>query len=289
MAVAWLLVPLALELGAVRPPGVRSLHASAWRSAHILSNAAAIDEQPPIPVTSDGGVQKRVLQQAEEGATMPLTGALVRVIYTCAYLNGTILDTIHASEPREFQLGTGDVVEGLNRAVRTMRVGERASITCTPRWMQGIVNVDKRVPTNTSLLYDVELLSWKEGPPLDSDDEDFDMHTYKTSLEGKAAASGRTDRYAWSESGGEVTLWLPLDDDALARDIRCDFSKRLLQVWISEETLPRLSGELKGRANAEDSYWVIDDYEGARHLQIVLAKAGAFTCWDGVFIYEPFS
>ena len=37
----------------------------------------------------------------------------------------------------------------------------------------------------------------------------------------------------------------------------------------------------------DESYWVIDEAaDGTRELQVVLAKAGAFTRWEGVLVDE---
>ena len=51
-----------------------------------------------------------------------------------------------------------------------------------------------------------------------------------------------------------------------------------------------VAGNLKGRAVPDESYWVIDEdvnEDGKRELQVVLAKAGVYTKWDGVLINEP--
>ena len=91
-----------------------------------------------------------------------------------------------------------------------------------------------------------------------------------------------------SESGEEVTLWLPLVEGVRAKDIRCDFRRDKLSIWVAPAEEPRISGGLKGRAASDDCYWVIDDdYDDTtRHLQVVLAKAGSFTFWDGVLTGE---
>ncbi|KAL1511004.1 hypothetical protein AB1Y20_005841 [Prymnesium parvum] len=247
---------------------------------------AALADGEGSPVTSDGGIRKWTLQEGGAQDEPPTAGALVRVLYTCARMNGTMLDSKHAEEPLEFQLGAGDVVDGLERGVRTMRVGERAAFVCTPRWVHGATSLDGRIPTDAPLRYEVELLGWEEGPPLESEDEEFDLHTYRTSLEGKAAAAGRTVDYTWTEEGEEVTLWFPVADSVRKPDVRCEFSQKHLRVWVGDEPEPRASGELKGRALVEDCYWVFDDYNGGRCIQVVLAKAGAFTCWDGVYLEE---
>ena len=122
------------------------------------------------------------------------------------------------------------------------------------------------------------------------------MRTYRASLEGKKSGSGQTPEYRWVEGGEEVTLWLPLNDGEGARDIYCDFRTKELTVRINGEggggvvEVREVAGNLKGRAVPDESYWVIDEdvnEDGKRELQVVLAKAGVYTKWDGVLINEP--
>jgi len=210
----------------------------------------------------------------------------VNVRYTCQHPNGTMLDAKYATSPLEFQLGCGDIVAGLEKGVASMRVGERAELSCTPRWVHGLTTVDKRVPLDAPLHYNVELISCREGPPLE-DNEDFDIHTYKSSLQGQMAAQGRTHDYTWSEGGEEVTLRLPLQGQERAKDISCVFGRNTLSITVGSGSPPRVQGELRGSAATEDCYWVIDDDdEHGRHLQVVIGKAGAFSCWDGVLVGE---
>ena len=120
------------------------------------------------------------------------------------------------------------------------------------------------------------------------------------------AGQGATADYRWSERGEEVTLWVPLLGGEGARDIECEIRPRKLRVAIgggpaaaqaaaqqaepSKPPPPRcvVAGDLKGRADAEASYWVIEEEgeSGGRELQIVVAKAGEYSRWDGVLIGE---
>jgi len=232
-------------------------------------------------LTEDGGVLKRVLCNAPEDATQPPWGALVRVTYTCAFSNGTVFDRAHEDSPFEFQLNGGNVVDGLQRGVESMQVGERARFTCAPRWAHGSAGAGSTVPADSTLQYEVELLSWQEGPPVE--DDNLDMETYKASLEGNAVASGSSALYSWSEGGEEMTLLVPLNEGQGARDIKCEFQPRHLRVAVASGGAS-FEGELRGRVTTEDCYWVLDDDGDVKILQIVLAKRNLFTRWDGPFL-----
>lgn len=244
-------------------------------------------DEPSQALTPCGGVQKTVLSSAPEGATKPSWGAMVSVLFTGRFPNGTIFDDAHAAKPYDFQLHSGTVVDGMERGIRSMHVGESARLLCEPKWAYGAAGVGSRIPPNATLVYEVELLSWREGQAL-AENDDFDMDTYRHALEGRAARSGSAGAYSWSEGGEEVTIWLPLQSSERARDISCDFRPRELTVFIGDEGLPRMAGKLRGRSAPDESYWVIEEEheELGRALQITLAKAGAFTRWDGVLVDE---
>ena len=268
-------------LGALLHPRPFAPHASRRGTACACAGAE-------VQVTSDGGVRKQVLQPAPEGAVLPEWGSLVRVGYTGSFENGTSFEVHTVDAPFEFQLNTGQVIDGLARGVATMRVGERARLTCAPDWAHGSLGLPPHIPGNATLCYDIELVDTAEGPVVENDD--FDMHVYKNALEGKESGRGRTSGYRWAEGGEEVTLWVPLPPGMGARDVRCDFGTRELRVSVGDEGGPYVGGALKGRVMCEDCYWVIEDEEesddGQRAVQVVLAKANSFTRWDGVIVGE---
>lgn len=258
------------------------------RSRHI---AAAIDvtfsvTDDSIPLTPDGSLSKIILKEpTDKDGDTPAWGAMVSVHFTGRFPNGTVFDSGHAEKIFEFQLNTDAVVDGMERGVKSMRPGERAELTCEPQWAYAGAGVGSRIPPNATLLYDVELLSWNEGPPIDN--QQFDMQTYKSSLEGKRAGSGETADYTWDEGGEDVTLWLPLLEGETKHDINCSFRPRNVCVRVgSGEDMREVSGDLKGRCAPDESYWVIDDEGDERRIQVVLAKAGAFVKWDGALIGE---
>ena len=271
-------------------PALRPALVAPSRAAFVRASTE-VEVLQELPLVDDGSLTKSILREGEESGGTPQWAAMVSVHFTGRFPNGTVFDEKFANKPFEFQLNANAVVDGMERGVASMLPGERALLTCEPRWAYGGVGVGSRIPPNATLVYDVELLSWKEGPPVDNDE--LDMHTYRSSLEGKAAASGRTASYRWSEGGEEVTLWLPLREGEGARDVECEFGLRTVRVGFKGGAAAdegaearEVVGDLKGRIRTDDSYWVIDDEQGVRELQVVLAKAGAFTRWDGVLIGE---
>lgn len=59
-------------------------------------------------------------------------GDIVSVHYTGRLEDGTIFDSSRDSEPLEFQLGSGVVIEGFDQAVTGMEVGESREVRIAP-------------------------------------------------------------------------------------------------------------------------------------------------------------
>jgi hypothetical protein len=58
-------------------------------------------------------------------------------------------------------LRTGQVIKGWDQGVATMRKGERAILKCAPEYGYGANGSPPTIPPGATLLFDVELLSWK--------------------------------------------------------------------------------------------------------------------------------
>ena len=64
-------------------------------------------------------------------------------------------------KPFEFRLGMGEVIRGWDDGVVQMSVGQRAKLTVTPDFGYGSKGAGGVIPPNATLIFDVELLSFK--------------------------------------------------------------------------------------------------------------------------------
>lgn len=55
---------------------------------------------------------------------------------------------------------TGEVIKGCDEGISTMRKGERAVFTIPPDLAYGEAGSPPMVPPNSTLIFDVELISW---------------------------------------------------------------------------------------------------------------------------------
>ncbi len=69
-------------------------------------------------------------------------GDTVKVHYTCNLEDGSLFATTRDKEPKEFVLGAGDVILGLQDAVAGMRPGESKTVTVPPEKAYGPYHVE---------------------------------------------------------------------------------------------------------------------------------------------------
>ncbi|KAL0460443.1 UNVERIFIED_CONTAM: Peptidyl-prolyl cis-trans isomerase FKBP65 [Sesamum latifolium] len=111
-------------------------------------------------VTDDKKVIKKILKEGEE-YERPNEGAVVKLKLIGKLQDGTVF------------VKKEQVIEGLDRAVKTMKKGEAALLTIAPEYAFGSSESEQelaRVPPNSTVYYDVELVSFvKEKESWDMD------------------------------------------------------------------------------------------------------------------------
>jgi peptidylprolyl isomerase len=115
-------------------------------------------------VTTASALQNVVIEEGT-GPT-PKTGDLVKVHYTGTLEDGTKFDSSYdRGEPIEFVLGTGQVIPGWDEGIGLMKVGGKAKLIIPPDLAYGEQGAGEVIPPNSTLNFDVELVSTEPGPP----------------------------------------------------------------------------------------------------------------------------
>ncbi|DAZ99424.1 TPA: LOW QUALITY PROTEIN: hypothetical protein N0F65_004057, partial [Lagenidium giganteum] len=106
----------------------------------------------------------------------PPNGYEIRAHYTGTLLDGTKFDSSRDRNSEfKFVLGKGNVIKGWDLAFATMKVGEKAVLTCKADYAYGESGSPPKIPANATLKFDVELLGFspkkKEVWEMDSDEK----------------------------------------------------------------------------------------------------------------------
>lgn len=83
-------------------------------------------------------------------------------------MNDEPFDSTHLrNKTFEFKLGANTVVLGLEVAVATMKTHEKSQFIFEPYYYCGEAGCEPRVPKNTPVLFEIEVISYVESTPYD--------------------------------------------------------------------------------------------------------------------------
>ena len=96
------------------------------------------------------------------GNATPREGQEVIVRYQGQLLDGTFVDSSSQhGGPFTFRLGAGEVIQGWDDAVLTMKKGEKRTLII-PYWLgYGEKGSPPKIPGKATLIFEVELLDWR--------------------------------------------------------------------------------------------------------------------------------
>ncbi|CAI5712407.1 hypothetical protein KXD40_001680 [Peronospora effusa] len=113
----------------------------------------------PVDLSGDGGVLKDTY--VEGSGECPPAGYEICAHYTGTLLDGTKFDSSRDRNSEfKFVLGKGNVIKAWDLAFASMKVGEKAILTCKPEYAYGESGSPPKIPANATLQFDVELLGF---------------------------------------------------------------------------------------------------------------------------------
>jgi FKBP-type peptidyl-prolyl cis-trans isomerase len=145
-----------------QPPAPEQFASDTRAEAGAPVEAGAKPQPPPSlsaqPVPPD--------QQMGMVTLTPGTGALakagdrVSVHYVGTLTDGTKFDSSRdRNQPFQFTLGQGQVIKGWDEGVAGMKVGEKRKLTIPPAMAYGAQGRPPKIPANSTLVFEVELLA----------------------------------------------------------------------------------------------------------------------------------
>ncbi|KAM0941357.1 putative peptidylprolyl isomerase [Dioscorea sansibarensis] len=115
-----------------------------------------------IDLTGDGGVLKTIIRKAKSDAMPPADNLPIVDVHYEGILAETeeVFDTTREDNTVfSFELGKGTVIKAWDMALRTMKVGEVAKITCRPEYAYGSAGSPPDIPPDATLIFEVELVA----------------------------------------------------------------------------------------------------------------------------------
>lgn len=112
----------------------------------------------PNAKKTDSGLMYTIDREGE-GTKSPVYGQKVTVHYQGTLLNGKIFDSSYLRKaPASFEIG--EVIEGWNEALVTMKKNEKRTLIIPPELGYGEYGYPGVIPPNSYLIFEVELLSF---------------------------------------------------------------------------------------------------------------------------------
>jgi FKBP-type peptidyl-prolyl cis-trans isomerase len=109
--------------------------------------------------SSTAGLKFIMVKANPSGATLK-SGQSVIVNYTGKFIAGKKFDNVFDSGNFTFVLGARQVVDGFDKGIAKMRVGEKATLIFLSSLGYG-ANGQGSIPANTPLLFEIEVISAK--------------------------------------------------------------------------------------------------------------------------------
>ena len=126
--------------------------------ARTPSTSIAMDTENQI--TTASGL--KYVELAEGTGATPTKGQTVSVHYTGTLVDGKKFDSSRdRNQPFQFQIGEGQVIKGWDEGLSTMKVGGRRQLIIPPDLGYGKRGAGAVIPPDATLVFDVELLSFK--------------------------------------------------------------------------------------------------------------------------------
>lgn len=122
----------------------------------------------PTPAKAQSGAKVTSVDEKVGTGQEAKTGDTVTVNYIGTLTNGKKFDSSYdRKQPFTFTLGAGQVIQGWDQGVVGMKVGGKRKLTIPPELGYGDAP-QGTIPANSTLVFEIELLSVTAGTPVPS-------------------------------------------------------------------------------------------------------------------------
>eukprot|EP01094_Clydonella_sp_ATCC50884_P001292 TRINITY_DN1096_c2_g1_i1.p1 TRINITY_DN1096_c2_g1~~TRINITY_DN1096_c2_g1_i1.p1 ORF type:complete len:512 (+),score=163.32 TRINITY_DN1096_c2_g1_i1:136-1671(+) len=130
----------------------------------IFMDVTLLSWREELSVTKDDSVHKLTVKQGDSW-DMPKARFTCKLHYEARVLSGKVVFSTRKGDPVEAVIGEGHIPLGLELALCTMKRDERATVKCSAHHAYGEEGNDVLgIPAGDPVVFDVELVSFVEGP-----------------------------------------------------------------------------------------------------------------------------
>jgi len=187
-----------------------------------------------VSVAQDGGIKKKILTAAPEGALgPPPNGNEVEAHYTGTLVSdGSKFDSSRdRGKPFKFTLGIGQVIKGWDEGFASMKVGEKAMLKVRYDYAYGETGSPPTIPAKADLFFDVELLGFKEKPKQRYEMNTEERIVYATKLKTEGTELFKEKRFEEGAAKYEESALFVVEEGVTGNDVPEDERPLYVSCW----------------------------------------------------------
>eukprot|EP00912_Choanoflagellata_sp_UC4_P000296 UC4_evm15s179 len=211
-----------------------------------------------LDICGDGTVKKMIINEGKKNSrfgSSPSEGMSVTVHYVGKLQDGTEFDSSRGKEkPFTFRIGQG-VIQGWSDGVASMCVGEKSMFWIEPGKGYGESGSPPKIPPNSILCFEIELLSFIDG--IDISDESNDSLVKKTVQVGNTDGQMPTDLATCKVNYSVITWEAKLSGDKPQRII--EVSGQNFVVDDDDKVFPGIQKAIKFMKTGEKAEVAVFD------------------------------
>lgn len=116
-------------------------------------------------VKTTSGIRYHVYKPSIKGDSIK-NDDIIKINYTVSLLDGTECYSSKTDGAKEFKVGMEDIENGLHKAVLHLKSGDKALILIPSHLAHGLLGDSKKIPPQSPIVYDIEILSVKKEQSL---------------------------------------------------------------------------------------------------------------------------
>jgi FKBP-type peptidyl-prolyl cis-trans isomerase len=112
-------------------------------------------------IKTNQGIRYYVYKPSVKGDSIA-DGDIIRINYTVSLLDGTECYSSKKDGAKEFMVGMENIEDGVHKAMLYLKSGDKALVLIPSHLAHGLLGDSKKIPPQSPIIYDVEILSVKK-------------------------------------------------------------------------------------------------------------------------------